>query len=182
MALIVRKGRDEIMKFRTLIAAAASISLMTTHGLIIADSRHHATPGEPNVFVELDKQQFEQAQQGLSNALSRLLVVVERYPDLKSNQSFLELQWQREGTENRIAVERQRFNEKAGEYNTAIRRFPANLVAGMSGFEQRPYFQGQAGSDQAPEVNFDFGGGTTAAPSATAPATAPATPATTTTP
>ena len=101
--------------------------------------------------------QFEAAQQGLSNALSRLLVVVERYPDLKSNQNFLELQSQLEGTENRIAVERQRYNNTVREFNTAIRRFPASIVASMSGFKQKAYFQGAAGSDKAPDVNFDFG-------------------------
>jgi LemA protein len=105
---------------------------------------------------EATMNQFAQAQQGLSSALSRLLVVVERYPELKSNQNFLELQSQLEGTENRIAVERQRFNDKASVYNTSVRRFPASVVAGMSGFKQRPYFQGAAGSDQAPSVNFDF--------------------------
>ena len=106
--------------------------------------------------------QFEAAQQGLTNALSRLLVVVERYPDLKSNQNFLELQSQLEGTENRIAVERGRFNESAQQFNTAIRRFPANFVANMSGFKYRAYFKGAAGSSQAPPVNFDFGTATTA--------------------
>jgi LemA protein len=101
--------------------------------------------------------QFEAAQQGLSSALSRLLVVVERYPELKANQNFLELQSQLEGTENRIAVERQRYNDRVREFNTATRRFPASIVASMSGFKQKAYFQGAAGSDKAPEVNFDFG-------------------------
>ena len=100
--------------------------------------------------------QFEQAQAGLSSALSRLLVVVEQYPDLKSNKNFLELQSQLEGTENRIAVERQRFNTKAQAFNTAIRRFPASIVASMSGFKQKAYFKGQAGSSQAPNVQFNF--------------------------
>jgi len=100
--------------------------------------------------------QFAAAQQGLSSALSRLLVVVERYPDLKSNQNFLELQSQLEGTENRIAVERQRYNGTAQQYNTAIRRFPASLVAGMSGFKPKAYFRGAAGSSQAPNVQFNF--------------------------
>jgi LemA protein len=98
--------------------------------------------------------QFEQAQQGLSSALSRLLVVVERYPDLKSNQNFLELQSQLEGTENRIAVERRRFNEVAQQFNTAIKKFPANIVANMTGFKEKAYFRGVAGSGTAPEVNF----------------------------
>ena len=114
---------------------------------------------------------FAAAQQGLSNALSRLLVVVERYPELKSNQNFLELQSQLEGTENRIAVERQRYNTTAQEYNTAIRRFPASIVAGMGGFKAKAYFKGAAGSSEAPTVTFDNFGTTTSAP-ATAPATA----------
>lgn len=101
-------------------------------------------------------QEFAAAQQALSGALSRLLVVVEQYPDLKSNKNFLELQSQLEGTENRIAVERQRYNTAAQGYNTAIRRFPASLVASLSGFKPKAYFRGQAGSDKAPEVNFDF--------------------------
>jgi LemA protein len=84
-------------------------------------------------------------------------VVVERYPELKSNQNFLELQSQLEGTENRIAVERGRYNEAAQGYNTAVRRFPASLVASMSGFKQKAYFRGVPGSQQAPQVDFDFG-------------------------
>jgi len=117
---------------------------------------------------------FAAAQQGLSNALSRLLVVVERYPELKSNQNFLELQSQLEGTENRIAVERQRYNTTAQEFNTAVRRFPANIVAGMSGFKAKAYFKGVAGSSEAPKVDFDNFGTTTSAP-ATAPPPATAT-------
>jgi LemA protein len=120
---------------------------------------------------EQGMQQFAAAQQGLSNALSRLLVVVERYPDLKANQNFLELQSQLEGTENRIAVERQRYNQSAQEFNTAIRQFPANLVASSGGFKAKAYFQGVPGSNQAPAVNFGpFG----SAPTATAPSTATA--------
>ncbi len=110
-----------------------------------------ALPNDPNAM-----QKFADAQAGLSSALSRLLVVVERYPDLKSNQNFLELQSQLEGTENRIAVERQRYNESAQLYNTAVRRFPASLVANMSGFKQKAYFKGVAGSQQAPQVDFNF--------------------------
>ena len=107
-------------------------------------------------------EQFANAQAGLSGALSRLLVVVERYPELKSNQNFLELQSQLEGTENRIAVERGRYNESAQAFNTAVRRFPANLVANMSGFKQKAYFRGTPGSEQAPDVNFNFGTSTAA--------------------
>jgi LemA protein len=109
--------------------------------------------------------QYEQAQAGLGNALSRLLVVVERYPDLKANQNFMELQSQLEGTENRIAVERRRYNEVAQTYNVATRRFPANLVASMSGFKPKAYFTvTNPAANQAPEVNF----GTATAPPATA--------------
>ncbi len=97
---------------------------------------------------------FQQAQEGLSSALSRLLVVVERYPDLKANQNFLELQAQLEGTENRIAVERMKFNEVTREYNTYIKSFPQNILAGMFGFLAKPYFEAKAGADEAPKVEF----------------------------
>lgn len=103
-------------------------------------------------------QQFEAAQAGLSSALSRLLVVVERYPELKANQNFLELQSQLEGTENRIAVERGRYNETAQAFNEAARRFPASLIAGMLGFKQKVYFEATAGAQQPPSVDFDFSG------------------------
>lgn len=99
-------------------------------------------------------QAFQQAQGGLSQALSKLMVVVERYPDLKANQNFLELQAQLEGTENRIAVERKRFNEVAQAYNTYIKLFPKNMLAGMFGFEPKPYFKAAAGAEKAPEVKF----------------------------
>jgi LemA protein len=99
-------------------------------------------------------EKFQQAQGALSSALSRLMVVVERYPELKANQNFLELQSQLEGTENRIAVERRRFNEASKAYNVKIRRFPEALVASISGFNQRPYFSAQAGAEQAPKVDF----------------------------
>lgn len=97
---------------------------------------------------------FQQAQGELSSALSRLMVSIERYPDLKANQNFQALQAQLEGTENRISVERRKFNEIARAYNTSIRRFPKNIVAGLFGFEKRPYFEAQAGSEKAPEVKF----------------------------
>lgn len=100
--------------------------------------------------------QFEQAQAGLSSALSRLLVVVERYPELKSNENFLQLQSQLEGTENRISVERRRFNEAAQAYNTYILKFPNSIIAG-SRFPKKAYFQGTAGSSEPPKVQFNFG-------------------------
>lgn len=98
--------------------------------------------------------QFQQAQSELGSALSRLLVVAENYPQLKSNENFLQLQSQLEGTENRIAVERRRFNEAAQSYNTTLRKFPENVVAGFFGFEKRPYFEAQAESQTAPRVEF----------------------------
>lgn len=103
-------------------------------------------------------QRFQQAQGALSSALSRLMVVVERYPELRANQNFLELQSQLEGTENRITVERMRYNEAAQQFNTASRRFPASTIAGLLGFERKQYFEAQAGADQTPDVEFDFGG------------------------
>ncbi len=99
--------------------------------------------------------QFQEAQGQLSGALSRLLVTIERYPDLKANQNFLELQSQLEGTENRIQTERNRFNEAAQGYNAYIRRFPANLYAGFFGFDRRAYFEATAGAETAPDVSFD---------------------------
>jgi len=101
--------------------------------------------------------EFERAQSGLSSALSRLLVVSEQYPDLKASAGFRDLQVQLEGTENRIAVERGRFNEKAQAYNTAILRMPARLFAGLFGMTEKPYFKAVAGSEKAPSVNFNFG-------------------------
>jgi|SRR5436189_1640211 len=130
-----------------------------------APGTQSALPNSPQAM-----QQFEAAQGALSNALSRLLVVVERYPDLKSNQNFLELQSQLEGTENRIAVERRRYNETAQQFNSAVLKFPANLVANMFGFKPKAYFQGVAGSNVAPEVNFQPFGNPQPAP---APAPAP---------
>ena len=101
-------------------------------------------------------QQFQEAQGGLSSALSRLLVSVERYPDIKSNQNFLQLQSQLEGTENRISVARNRYNEAVRQYNTYIRKFPNNIFAGMFGFERKPTFEAEEGAENAPDVEFDF--------------------------
>ena len=98
--------------------------------------------------------QFQQAQDGLGSALSRLMVVVEKYPDLKANQNFLELQAQLEGTENRIANERMKFNETTRTYNVYTRRFPARVFASIYGFEQKPYFKATEGAEKAPEVKF----------------------------
>jgi len=110
------------------------------------------TPGILNNPAEFQK--FQQAQDSLSSALSRLLVVVERYPDLKANQNFLDLQSQLENSENRIAVERRRFNEAAQSYNTKVKQFPGNIFAGIFGFKEKPYFQSTPGSAKAPTVDF----------------------------
>jgi LemA protein len=104
-------------------------------------------------------QKFQEAQGQFSSALSRLLVVAENYPDLKASAGFRDLQAQMEGTENRIAVERGRFNEVVMGYNTGIRQFPTLIFAGMLGFHPKPYFQADAGAEKAPGVKFDFGGG-----------------------
>jgi LemA protein len=109
----------------------------------------------PTDPAQLD--QFQAAQGQLSSALSRLLVVVERYPELKANESFLGLQAQLEGTENRISVERGNFNIAVQNYNTTVRSFPTNLIAGMFGFTPRPFFAAQPGAEKAPAVNFNFG-------------------------
>jgi LemA protein len=110
------------------------------------------TPEMLNNPAELQK--FQQAQAGLTSALSRLLVVAENYPELKANQNFLELQSQLEGTENRITVERKRFNEVAQAYNTKIMQFPANIFARMFNFQKKAYFQSAPGSDKPPVVDF----------------------------
>ncbi len=99
-------------------------------------------------------QKFQAVQGDLSSALGRLMVVIEKYPELKANEGFRDLQVQLEGTENRIAVERRRFNEQAQSYNTLIRRFPAKLVAGMFGFDAKAYFEAAEGSEAAPKVEF----------------------------
>jgi LemA protein len=97
---------------------------------------------------------FQQSQDQLSSALSRLLVVSENYPQLRSNENFRDLQTQLEGTENRITVARQRFNTTVQEYNTRLRTFPASMVAGFTGFREKPYFAAKEGADKAPEVKF----------------------------
>ncbi len=122
----------------------------------VTEARSKATQVtiDPANMTAEDMQRFQAAQGEVTSALSRLLAVVENYPDLKANQNFLELQAQLEGTENRIAVERRNFNATATTYNTAIKKFPIVLFAKMFGFSERPYFEAEKGSDQAPEVKF----------------------------
>ena len=122
----------------------------------VIEARAKATQAQVN-FDNLDAQamqRFNEAQGELSSALSRLMVSVERYPDLKANENFRDLQAQLEGTENRIATERRKFNEDVKSYNAYIRFFPQNIVAGMFGFKSKPYFEAAEGTEQAPEVNF----------------------------
>ncbi len=113
-----------------------------------------ASVGQVKVENPEDLKKFDQAQGSLSSALSRLMVVSENYPQLKADKGFQELQSQLEGTENRISVERMRFNESAQEYNTYIRRFPQAVVASMRGFKERPYFAAEASAQTAPKVSF----------------------------
>lgn len=98
--------------------------------------------------------EFQKSQENLSSAIRGLNIVVEQYPDLKANQNFLELQSQLEGTENRIAVERQRYSDVVNEYNTSVRRFPNSIFASMFGFDKKPYFEAQSGAENAPKVEF----------------------------
>lgn len=118
----------------------------------VAKARSQA--GQVTIQKPEDLAKFDQAQGQLSSALSRLMVVAERYPELKANQNFRDLQSQLEGTENRITIERQRFNETAREFNTYIRRFPQTLIASFRGFQQFPYFQADPAAQTAPRVEF----------------------------
>jgi LemA protein len=126
----------------------------TLEGVIKARSEATKTTIDPTNITEEQMAKFQQAQQGLSGALSRLLVTVERYPDLKANQNFLELQSQLEGTENRINVERNRYNELAGAYKIYIAKFPTNIVANFINKKELPLYKAAAGSDVAPTVAF----------------------------
>jgi LemA protein len=120
--------------------ARSKVSQMTVTKEVLED---------PQAFAK-----FQKAQDQLSSALSRLLVVAEQYPQLKSNENFMDLQKQLEGTENRITVARTRYNETVQTFNTTVRRFPASMVAGFTGFREKAYFQAKEGADQAPKVSF----------------------------
>jgi len=122
-----------------------------------------SSPADPETL-----QRFQQTQDALSSSLSRLLVTVERYPELKANANFQELQAQLEGTENRIAVERRKFNETVQAYNTAVQTFPNSVLAGMTGFQPRPYFTAKEGADTPPPVKFNFSSGAAPSPAASA--------------
>lgn len=126
----------------------------TLEGVVSARAEATKTTIDPSNLNEESMKKFQAAQGELSSALSRLMVVLERYPDLKANQNFSELQAQLEGTENRISVERKRFNETAQSYNTYIRSFPTNMLAGMFGFQPKAYFSADSGAEKAPKVEF----------------------------
>lgn len=122
----------------------------------VVNARAKATQTQIN-FDQLDEaalQRINRTQGELTSALSRLMAISESYPDLKANQNFLELQAQLEGTENRISVERRKFNDSVRSYNAYIRQFPKNMIAGMFGFTPKPYFEATAGAEQAPKVEF----------------------------
>ena len=138
------------------VQGAADFERETLSDVIEARSKATSTNIDANNLTQEQLAEFQQAQTGLSSALSRLLVTVERYPNLKASQNFLELQSQLEGTENRINVERNRFNDLAGEYNIRSQQIPTNIVASIANFESMPLFASDAGSEKAPDVNFEF--------------------------
>ena len=156
---VYQRRADLIPNLVSTVSGAANFEKSTLNEVVNA----RASVGRVNVpagSAPTDPQQlaeFERAQAQLGSALSRLLVVAENYPDLKATAAFRDLQAQLEGTENRITVERGRFNEAVQAYNTAIKRFPAAILAGMFGHSPRPYFTATPGSDRPPEVKFDFG-------------------------
>lgn len=151
---VYQRRADLIPNLVSTVKGYASHEKETLEGVIEARAKATSTTIDASNLNAQSIQQFQAAQDGLSSALSKLMVVVERYPDLKANQNFLELQAQLEGTENRIAVERKKFNEVARQYNTYIRSFPKNIYASIFGFEKKAYFQAQTGADTAPKVEF----------------------------
>lgn len=138
------------------VQGAADYEKGTLTEVIEARAKATSVQVDPNNLTEESIAKFQAAQDQLSSALSRLMVVVERYPELKANQNFLELQAQLEGTENRIAVERGKFNETVNDYNSYIRKFPNNIIAGMFNFDKKGYFKATEGADKAPDVEFNF--------------------------
>ncbi len=149
-----QRRADLIPNLVSTVKGYAQFEQETLLGVVEARSKATGVQVNAEKLDEASIQKFQESQAALSGALSRLLVVVEKYPDLKANQNFLELQSQLEGTENRISVERRRFNELVQDYNAYIRKFPNNLISGMFGFEKKGYFKADAGSDKAPKVEF----------------------------
>lgn len=151
---VYQRRADLIPNLVNTVKGYAAHEKETLEGVIEARSKATAVNIDPSKLTPQTMQQFNQAQEGLSSALSRLMVVVERYPDLKANQNFLDLQAQLEGTENRITVERKKFNDTTQTYNAYIRKFPQVIYAGWFGFEKKTYFEAQQGAEKAPEVQF----------------------------
>lgn len=156
---VYQRRADLIPNLVATVKGSAAFEQETLQAVVEARSRVGQVSAQATQQILDDPQkfaQFQQAQDGLSSALSRLLVVVERYPDLKSTTAFRDLMTQLEGTENRITVERKRFNEVAREFNTTLAKFPTNLFVRLLGwhFQQRPYFSAVAGAETAPKVEF----------------------------
>ena len=149
-----QRRSDLIPNFVNTVKGAANFEQTTLTQVIEARSKATSVTIDPTKMTPENLDQFQQAQGQLSSALSRLMVVVERYPELKATQNFRDLQVELEGTENRISVERRKFNEVAQTYNTYIKRFPQSFLAGMFGFQAKPYFKAAEGADKAPEVKF----------------------------
>ncbi|UCE93112.1 MAG: LemA family protein [Flavobacteriaceae bacterium] len=150
-----QRRSDLIPNLVNTVKGYADFEKETLEGVIQARANATKTTIDPTNITPEQMAAFQESQNNLSGALSRLMVVVERYPDLKANQNFLELQSQLEGTENRINVERNRFNQVAKDYNVYIRKFPATVVAGFLNFDPMALFQAAPGSEQAPTVDFN---------------------------
>ena len=149
-----QRRSDLIPNFVNTVKGAANFEQTTLTQVIEARSKATSVTIDPKKMTAENLQQFQQAQGQLTSALSRLMVLVEKYPELKATQNFRDLQIELEGTENRISVERRKFNEVALSYNTYIKRFPQNFLAGMYGFSVKPYFEAVEGAEKAPEVKF----------------------------
>jgi len=151
-----QRRSDLIPNLVNTVKGAADFERGTLTDVIEARAKATSVNVDAENITQDQLQQFQQAQGQVSSALSRLLVTVGRYPELRATQNFQQLQSQLEGTENRINVERNRYNEQVRDYNTYIRKFPNNLIVGMYGFERMPLFEADPGSENAPEVDFDF--------------------------
>lgn len=151
---VYQRRADLIPNLVNTVKGYAEYEQETLTQVIEARSKATSVTIDPTNITPEALQQFQSAQDGLSSALSRLLVVIERYPDLKANQNFMDLQAQLEGTENRIANERMKFNDVTRDYNVYIKKFPQNLLAGMFGFSEKPYFEADEGAEKAPKVEF----------------------------
>lgn len=151
---VYQRRADLIPNLVATVKGYAEHESSTLESVIAARSKATQVTVNPEDLSEEAIAKFNEAQGELSSALGRLLMIAENYPDLKANQNFSDLQAQLEGTENRIATERMKFNETARSYNTMVRKFPDNIIASMFGFEKKGYFEAQAGAETAPKVEF----------------------------